>query len=282
MTSNQFFNRLAGSKLIRFENEFKAMMKSSIRIHLSKRAEEDIPIGASKIGGMPDLPIDATWPTDDQSDPLSFIAQINCREACMLDEDHLLPTAGVLYFFYTGKQDAWGFNPNDINKFGIFYHNTSPDQLRRHEFPESLSIDARFGPNALNFTQDISFPPYETKKLDFLNYSELDELDQLLEVNEQVPINKMLGYSDNIQGLMELECELAGHGLRIEDYLGYEDNKRKQIDENLKSWRLLLQVDSNDEAGMMWGDAGRLYFWIKESDLKEHKFKNAWFSLQCY
>jgi len=32
-------------------------------------------------------------------------------------------------------------------------------------------------------------------------------------------------------------------------------------------WQLLMQLDSEDEAGMMWGDVGKLYFTILEHDL---------------
>ena len=31
-------------------------------------------------------------------------------------------------------------------------------------------------------------------------------------------------------------------------------------------WRLLLQVNSDDYAGWMWGDVGRVYFWIRRQD----------------
>jgi uncharacterized protein YwqG len=44
---------------------------------------------------------------------------------------------------------------------------------------------------------------------------------------------------------------------------------------------LLLQVDS-DDVGMMWGDGGRLYFWIREQDARRADFSNVWMILQCY
>jgi uncharacterized protein YwqG len=36
-----------------------------------------------------------------------------------------------------------------------------------------------------------------------------------------------------------------------------------------------------DEAGMMWGDVGRLYYWIKHEDLKAARWELSWLILQC-
>jgi uncharacterized protein YwqG len=48
-------------------------------------------------------------------------------------------------------------------------------------------------------------------------------------------------------------------------------------------WELLLQLDSHEnEAGMMWGDMGRLYFWINRADLARRDFGQGWQLLQCY
>lgn len=33
---------------------------------------------------------------------------------------------------------------------------------------------------------------------------------------------------------------------------------------------------------MIWGDSGRIYFWIKEKDLKAKKFEKAWMISQCH
>lgn len=47
-------------------------------------------------------------------------------------------------------------------------------------------------------------------------------------------------------------------------------------------WHLLLQIDSDDDTGMMWGHAGRIYYWIREQDLMVRVFDEAWLILQCY
>ncbi|MDP3853118.1 DUF1963 domain-containing protein, partial [Phenylobacterium sp.] len=51
---------------------------------------------------------------------------------------------------------------------------------------------------------------------------------------------------------------------------------------DLADWRLLLQLDTDDEAGMMWGDVGSLYFWIRERDARIGDFSKVWMILQCH
>jgi uncharacterized protein YwqG len=44
---------------------------------------------------------------------------------------------------------------------------------------------------------------------------------------------------------------------------------------------LLLQLDTDDDAGMMWCDVGSLYFWIREQDARAGDFSKIWMILQC-
>lgn len=44
---------------------------------------------------------------------------------------------------------------------------------------------------------------------------------------------------------------------------------------------LLFQVDSDDRAGMMWGDAGLLYWLIDRKELLRGNFDAAWIEGQC-
>jgi uncharacterized protein YwqG len=93
--------------------------------------------------------------------------------------------------------------------------------------------------------------------------------------------HKLLGHADPIQGEMELECELVTHGIHCGDPKGYADPRAKELEKNAHEWWLLLQVDSDDRASMMWADLGRVYFWIREEDLRERRFERAWAILQC-
>jgi uncharacterized protein YwqG len=150
--------------------------------------------------------------------------------------------------------------------------------LKRIPPPEALEEEGRFEACALIAQQEISLPSYGSNLLKFLTKEEQETVFELFGGN----INKMLGYADTIQGDMELECELVTNGLYCGDPSGYNDPRAKELEPNAVDWRLLLQVDSNeDENGMMWGDVGRLYFWIKEHHLLAKNFDKSWVILQC-
>lgn len=75
--------------------------------------------------------------------------------------------------------------------------------------------------------------------------------------------------------LEQLREEMDERGL-----LGYYD-ALAPLAKNSGRWNLLMQVDSNEDNGMMWGDLGRLYLWITSEDLAARKFENCWLILQC-
>jgi uncharacterized protein YwqG len=91
---------------------------------------------------------------------------------------------------------------------------------------------------------------------------------------------KLLGHSNNVQGPMEFECALITAGYQ------WKDIKNEQINQAVKAlqseWVLLFQLDSEPATGMCWGDVGRLYFWIREADLRSGLFEKTWLILQCY
>ena len=57
---------------------------------------------------------------------------------------------------------------------------------------------------------------------------------------------------------------------------------RGQAGAGVDEWRLLLQVDSDDDAGMMWCDVGQLYFWVREVDARAGDFSRTWTILQSH
>jgi uncharacterized protein YwqG len=285
MIKEDFIAKLKTNKLDHHLNKFESIWKSCIRLYLTPTKESDIKLGQSKMGGRPHLPAGIDWLTEaediatGEKRSLSFIAQINLSDISKFDSQNLLPTNGILYFFYCADQDAWGFDIKHRSKFKVLYFD-GEDHLHRTDFPDDLGEDARFGTCLLTPKQEVSLPTYFSEEYDFMTGEDSENYyENVLEGNSK---NKMLGYSDNIQDEMELQCELVTNGLDCGDSSGYSDPRRKELEPNAKDWLLLLQVDSNEkECGMMWGDLGRLYFWIKKQDLQHKQFDKSWLILQC-
>ena len=95
------------------------------------------------------------------------------------------------------------------------------------------------------------------------------------------PSHRMFGHSANVQGDMQLEAQLVTSGLYGGDPSGDNDPRAKALEAGSSDWVLLLQLDSDDRAGLMWGDAGMLYYWIRLNDLLARRFDRAWMTLQC-
>ncbi|MEO8534541.1 MAG: YwqG family protein [Flavobacterium sp.] len=277
----ELFNK---NGLSRFWNIMESQIKNGISISLEKKHEDSVPIGQSKIGGFPDLPKEIEW-FRFKDKPMSFLAQINLTEIKPFDLDDKLPNEGILYFFYDAEQETWGFDPKDRGCSKVYFYEGNLENLERKKRPEELEDYQYYYSCKLNYQSTVNLPNYFSSLMDGIELTdeESEKYFQIIEeVNQEEVINKILGHSDNVQGGMELECELVTNGLYCGDESGYNDPKTTELAKNVDLWNLLFQIDSNEEdAGMMWGDCGRLYFWIKEEDLREKRFENAWLILQC-
>lgn len=263
-----------------------AVVKDAIHIELNSAHEEEIPLGASKMGGLPDLPDGVEWFRHKlTNNPLSFVCQINFAETMPYDQAHKLPDHGILYFFYDASMDMpWGFDPNDGDGRVLYYYEGDLSNLKQASAPDDLEEPGSiFTPAKMKFESSIDFPDLESSVGEKLPLKEGD-VNKYYEMLDGIsePGNKLLGHSNNIQGGMELECELVSNNLYCGNSSGYVEGHARGLDKNTNRWNLLLQVDSNEDLGMVWGDAGRLYVWITEEDLEEKNFQASWVILQCY
>lgn len=81
---------------------------------------------------------------------------------------------------------------------------------------------------------------------------------------------------------MQFSCEMNTQGLSWEEILKSEA-ERQRVKQSALGWRLLLQIDSEEEkTGMTWGDVGRVYFWIKEEDMDARRYDRVVCEMQCY
>ena len=272
--------RPKGAGLGRHADRLAELTRPSIRLLPQGIADAALETGQTRLGGNPDLPASTRWP-EYRGVPQSFIAQINLADVQQYDLQHQLPDAGLLSFFYDAEQSVWGFDPAQNDGWKVLYTEASVDVGRR-EFPAALPVHSRFRPITLQPHREITYAPLGTE-LEAVGLSPDDgaAYDELIEA-DGAPLHRLLGHPDPIQGDMQLECQLASHGLYVGDPSGYRDSRAADLRAGAVDWRLLLQIDSDEEADMMWGDAGRIYYWMHKDAMRERRWDEAWLILQCF
>ncbi len=208
------------------------------------------------------------WPRY-EGRPLCCVAQLDLGEMRSAGGPAWLPDHGRLLFFYELECGSWGLYAKDVGSAVVVYETGPPATAIK---PDDLSYAADFPAYPVTFARDVSFPTEERLAIDWsrLNKASADALEEaLVELAPAAPAHQIAGYPSPVQSdCMEAECQdIAGR-------LGQRGG-------DVADWRLLLQVDTDDEAGMMWGDVGSLYFWVREQDAKIGDFSKIWMILQC-
>jgi uncharacterized protein YwqG len=188
-----------------------------------------------------------------------------------------------LLFFYDLERQPWGFDPADRGSWVVLL----VDDLDAPATPaDPLPANGPVLPFRFAHFQPIqSLPSRERAPIEALelNDAESNELMRLTnEVFGTKPKHQVAGFPTPVQGDdMELEAQLASHGLYCGNEAGYKDPRAAALRPGAADWRLLLQFDSDDDLGVMWGDCGTLYFWVPEASAREGKFEDTWLVLQC-
>jgi uncharacterized protein YwqG len=231
----------------------------------------------SHFGGDPHLPPGAEWPSRDGK-RLAFLARLSVAEMRRAVPIDWLPAAGALLFFYDADEQPWGFEPNERGSWAVLH---VPDLAQ----PAAAGGDGPVPFRAVAFRAIESWPSTERPSIEALGFTG-DEAEAYIAMSESVfdgrPGHQVGGFPDNVQSdTMELECQLASHGLYCGDESGYNDPRAAELGPGAADWRLLFQFDTDDEMDVMWGDCGKLYFWVPEAGARAGDFSNAWIVLQC-
>ena len=142
--------------------------------------------------------------------------------------------------------------------------------MERIDFQKDLEKHLILQANELKFNSSLSLPGWEHDSIDGMLSDE--EIDNYIEVTSGAK-NQIFGYANCVQGPMELECQLATNGIYCGDPSDYEDPKKKELESEKEDWILLFQIDlEEDNAGMIWADVVKLYYWIRKQDLKDKNF----------
>jgi uncharacterized protein YwqG len=234
---------------------------------------------SSYVGGGPPLPAGGAWPAKDGA-PLTFLACLDLASLQAALRVPWLPPAGRLLFFYDAENQPWGFDPKNRGSWVV---TLAADGAAPANAPAPAPALTR---HAVTFKRIDSYPSWERPEVAALGLTDAEAellIDGGSAVYGEAPMHQVGGFPQPVQGdEMELECQLVSNGLYCGDSSGYLSGKASQLRDGAKEWRLLLQVDSDEDLGVMWGDAGILYFWIREEDARAGRFDQAWAVLQCH
>ncbi|MGE0489428.1 MAG: YwqG family protein [Vulcanimicrobiota bacterium] len=211
---------------------------------------------SSRIGGPPYLPLEAEYPQGPDG-PLYLLAQINFSETPRLDG---FPQDGLLQFFIA-DDDMYGLDLDGQRKQNGFRVIYLPE-VRQHDLvtdfsflppTDSLPVHGSYGMRFMKAEAPVSAADYRFEQLGL--------------------------YTDE---LMEAYYELcSGDGHRLGGYPGFTQVDPREYRPALRDYELLLQIDTDDHADIMWGDAGVGNFFIKPADLARLRFDTVFYNWDC-
>lgn len=275
--------------LSRYSDAILATSKPAIQLTLTRVDEGTIPVGASKFGGSPDVPPDFVYP-DWQERPLVFIGQLRLSDVHEYDVENLLPPSGYLHFFYDSVEQPWGMY-GQRDGWRVYYTADEATPLARLPHPVSRLDDPTHAVKPLpacnvSFQLDFTEPPltwltdrfpnlFNTRRR--INDDAYNLYDALFKVRGR-QITQVLGNPHPIQYEVEYDAQVNSHNL---SYGPADGDARAALERDMYDWRLLLQVDSDEQLGATWGDVGRLYYMIRKDDLAARRFEACWLIMQC-
>ena len=222
----------------------------------------------SKVGGIPYLPKNQPWPSSSDGNDLFFLAQIKFAETPPLAP---FPTKGILQFFIH-DDDLYGMDFDD---------GENPDTFRVLFHPEVVENETLLQTKLPGTSWDEDLLPHHPDECYPLIFGLGEEV---------VPISDFQFYqhfgSEFFRQFGEKEWDVMGEfeksvrsqGHKIGGYAYFtQDDPRRPDDPML----LLLQLDSDEQMDLMWGDMGVGHFFIREKDLAALDFSRVLYDWDC-
>lgn len=256
-------------------------------VHLIPARDGSPPV--ARLGGLPDLPEGASWPMWTGHGPLSYIGEILCGSLADFELDLSLPAGGrLLFFYFDGSYDnyqsivgTWDVSTMEgacaIHVVDDAPHAQRPVPEGVRTYPERW-LEGRAIVTAPGWEhvalQDAFSSPSQDHHSFMRHPVNAEAFNEELRERRSGPLHQIGGYADPAQGPVEYEVAFAALGNQVP----YGDAR---LDTEARRWKLLLQVDSDDESGMVWGDLGMLYWLALPDDLAANDLSKISFTWQC-
>lgn len=208
----------------------------------------------SKCGGCPYLEKEEDYPRDEEGRPMMFLAQINLDDMPPLED---FPEHGLLQF-YIGDDDYFGLDSGCKVIYIPEYKKDADALIKENPFENDYMGYTPFTDEGkMKFKTKTRFICTGCQEFDdkFKGKVSEEEWDALYDLCD----------SDG--------CLVGGYPLFVQNSPAYYDDGKADV--------LLLQLDVDDECGIMFGDAGNCFFLISKEDLKNRNFDNVMYEWQC-
>lgn len=220
------------------------------------------------------MPSGVSWPAV-EGRPLAFVAQLDLAELASAGGALGLPSSGSLCFFY----DYEGYSTEEPTACVLHFPNETP--VRSVPIPDAVPEGYRLPLNLVTYSY---LPTLNFSKLggNFTNIATaeesalLDEYHKQCEIEDVAPYHQVGGLAGSIQNEVELNFEARARLIRgQEEWPDTVDEEQQMHQEARENWLLLLQLDSDPEADLFWGDEGRLFFGLRREDWMKADFSKA-------
>jgi uncharacterized protein YwqG len=238
--------------------------------------------GRSRLGGAPELPPGFEWPKW-RDEELAFVAQIDLAEVALLGVPTGLPPEGLLVVFCALDSRPTGLRPDDKGAVKVVVVDGELETIEgRHALTE---VPLRFSAELSLPSEAAGFPASLV-----LGGPELDAWQRLREAlaeRQGVPLedravdwhalHRLGGYPDTMEEGMPVDAQLVFNGIDLNTGERYYVPHVSDLEKDADQWQLLLQLSSDDEAGLQLGyPLGRLFLWIRDGDLGQERFDDVW------
>lgn len=231
----------------------------------------------AQLGGLPRLPAGFAWPSS-PARPMSFIGALDLaalRRAAP-EAAPALPAEGRLLFFYDVEEMRWGFEPTDAAFFKLVH-------VKDGGKPQAAPAGATTFKERLLGARAARVLPGDEELPAGLDLGDADDayFEHAAALTPE-PDHRVGGPPAWIQGDDRESAAIAAVGGSSGTPEKARAARAKLPPGAAAEWRLLWQLDSDDDAGFMWGDVGRIYLLARDEDLRAGRFDRAWLVMQCY
>lgn len=262
----------------------KQTAQPAVKINIQEA--DNLPLTASKFGGVPYWLPETPYPVDKQGNKLLLLAQINLSEMPPLPD---FPTTGLLQFLMTRNVYEMDFydNPTRQDDWRVVYHaeiNPAIDEAT------VLALNIPYAPQIFDEEDDGGFPVDTQYRLSF-KPAEIRIGTECIGFNQALKnAAKEVGIKLNKNDLIDLEVlfgeqaweKIKQHNVEnlIGGYPDFTQTDPREMRKYKKHSVLLLQIESDE--GIMWGDCGVGNFFIRPDDLRKKDFSKVLFYWDCY